>query len=83
LNKWKLEYIFTEGVLDLSIHVLAERGEVEGHILGWGQIFPNFKENILRVIVADCEIEKFQIIMIVGQRAEEAYWWSGHQNRLS
>lgn len=64
LDEGKLQHIFAECVFDLPVHVLSERGEVDGDVLRCGVVLAYLEDYLLGRVVTDREVDELDAVVI-------------------
>jgi len=72
LDKRQAQHIFTEGVLNLAVHILSQRGEIHRDILRGGIILSNFENGLLGLVVTDGKLKELNSEVVAGESAQEA-----------
>lgn len=72
LNERETQHILAECVLDFSVHVLAQGGEVHTDILRGGGVFADLEDNFLRLVVADGKLQEIDAKRVRRQRTQKS-----------
>lgn len=64
LDEGKLQHVFAECVFDLPVHVLSERGEVDGDVLRCGVVLTHLEDYFLGRVVTDREVDELDAVVI-------------------
>lgn len=72
LDEWQTQNILAESVLDLPVHILTQRGEIDSNVLRCGRVLSHLKDSFLCLVVTDGKGEEVDAVGIGRQWTEKA-----------